>query len=116
MDEKRKPIEDEDRVGLPYSIELPDGGGPAPSLSLLSDYVLSVLVSEDAGFARHALVFQLLACYFPVDGFQAQQKCAMTKPAQEEISAIQPSGHLLFSELSSCIQPQFPSLQPLHMN
>lgn len=86
--------------GLPYSIELPDGGRPAPPLSLLPDHVLCILVSEDAGFAHQALILQLLARYFPVDGFQAQQKGAMTKPAQEEVSAIQPSGHLPFSKLS----------------
>lgn len=67
-DEKSR---DGDGVGLPYGIELPDGGGPAPPLSLLPDHVLCKLVSEDAGFAHQALVLQLLACHFPVDGFQA---------------------------------------------
>lgn len=87
--EQRKP--EMEAEGLPYSIELPDGGRPALPLSLLPHHVLCVLVSEDAGFAHQALILQLLARYFPVDGFQAEQKGAMTKPAQEEISAIQSS-------------------------
>lgn len=74
-------------VDLPYSIQLPDGGGPAPPLGLLPDDILCVLVREDAGLAHQALIPQLIARYFPVDGFQAEQKGAMTKPAQEEISA-----------------------------
>lgn len=98
-DEQRKP--EMETEGLPYSIELPDGGRPAPPLSLLPHHVLCVLVSEDAGFAHQALILQLLARYFPVDGFQAEQKGAMTKPAQEEISAIQSSGHWPFSKRST---------------
>jgi hypothetical protein len=78
---------DEMQQDLPYSIELPDGGSPAPPLRLLPDQVLCILVSEDAGFAHQALVPQLLARQFPVDGFQAQQESAMAKPAQEKHSA-----------------------------
>lgn len=79
-------------MDLPYSIQLPDGGGPAPPLSLLPDDVLCIPVSEDAGFAHQALVLQLIACNFPVDGFQAEQESSMTKPAQGEMAAAQPSG------------------------
>lgn len=84
---KKSSYDNGEAMDLPYSIQLPDGGGPAPPLSLLPDHVLCILVSKDAGFAHQTLVFQLIACYFPVDGFQAKQKGAMTKPVQEEISA-----------------------------
>lgn len=76
---------------LPDSIELLDGGCPPPPLCLLLDQVLCILVSEDAGFAHQALVFQLFACQFLVNGFQAQQKGAMAKPVREESSAAQAS-------------------------
>lgn len=81
----------EEEQSLPHSIELPDGGDPAPPLSLSSDQVLGVLVSEDAGFAHQALVSQLLARHFLVNGFQAQQKGAMSKPARNEHAAVQSS-------------------------
>lgn len=75
----------------PYSIEALDGRDPAPPLRLLPDQVLCVLVSEDAGFAHQALISQLFARHFLVNGFQAQQKGAVAKPAREKSPATQPS-------------------------
>lgn len=80
-----------DGQSLPYSIEPLDGGGPAPPLRLLPDEFLRVLVSEDAGLAHQALVLQLSACHFAVNGFQAQQEGAVAKPAGEDGSAARSS-------------------------
>lgn len=82
---------DEMEQHLPDSIELLDGGHPAPPLCLLPDEVLCILIREDTRFAHQALISQLFACHFPVNGFQAQQKGAMAKPAREETSAAQAS-------------------------
>lgn len=70
-DGEKRSYENGDAVDLPYSIQLRDRGVPAPPLSLPPDHFLCILVREDAGLAHQALVFQFMACYFLVDGFQA---------------------------------------------